>query len=207
MTIGVYALIFSNDNVYIGSSAGSCEGRLYKHLLGLRKGLHSNRYMQRLFNKYGKPEFMILQECGNPKGMRIKEIIIRLREQAWIEAQDKKMCINVGSAYPNSMYGKLVSEKTRGRMSKAQKGRYISEEHRHKISDSTIGKHHSEGTKKKMSVSMYVRKVRDGYINSPETRKKLSEINKGKKLSKEHRRKISEAVKQHWAQKRSENDL
>ena len=173
-SIGIYALIFPNGKVYIGSSVRSCEGRFRGHLRGLHKGCHNNPRMQRLFNKYGEPEFQILQECGDPKGMRIKEIIIRLREDKWIEAQGSD-AINCGRAYPCPMFGRHHSEETLKKISEYRKGRC-----------------HSAITRKKMSKSL------KSYYHSPEStenRKMLSEANKSKHVSEETRKKISESLK------------
>ena len=157
MTIGVYALVFPNDDLYVGSSISSCEGRHRSHLRGLRRGSHRNKHMQKLFNKYGEPEFHILQGCGNPKGMKIKEIIIRLRENRWIKDQGGN-AINYGPAYPCAMFGKHPSEETRKKISKAHKGKIISEDTRKKMSESHKGQIPSEETRKKMSESYKKRK-------------------------------------------------
>lgn len=168
MTIGIYALIFPNGEVYIGSSTKSCEGRYVDHIRALKHNLHSNPHMQNIFNKYNIPEFRILQECGNPKGMKIKEIIIRLREDKWIDAQDGNT-INCGRAYPCVMFGRYGY----------WNGKIFSESHRRKLSESRKGRIFSEETRKRLSKSL---KGRLG-------------ANKGKKFSGEHKRKISESLK------------
>jgi len=176
MTIGVYALLFPNNDNYIGSSVKSCEGRHRDHTRSLRKGCHENQHLQNLFNKYGEPEFHILQECGDPKGMRIKEIIIRIREQSWINAYGI-YAINKVPAYPSSMYGKIVSKETRNRMSESRMGRPATMK----------GKHHTEEAKRKIS------EASKGRTCSEETRNKMREARKGMELSEEHKRKIGEA--------------
>ena len=191
---GVYALVFPNSKVYIGSSVKSCEIRHRSHLRRLRKGIHRNKHMQRLFNKYGEPEFRILQICGDPKGMKIKEIIIRIREQAWIKDQGVD-AINCGPAYPNAMYGMHHSVGTIKKLSEAWRNRVVSEETRKKMSMLHTGMHCSEETRRKMSES------KKGKKRSDETRKKMSEAQKGnthwlgKHHSKKARKAISEALK------------
>ena len=75
-----------------------------------------------------------------------------------------------GEKHP--MYGKLVSEETKRKLSEAAKG-----------------KHHSEETKRKMS------EARKGKHFSEETKRKMSEAAKGKHFSEETKRKMSASIK------------
>lgn len=59
--IGVYALLFQNDKVYIGSTSKSFESRRYEHLNNLVKQKHHNKHVQRTYQMYGEPEFLILE--------------------------------------------------------------------------------------------------------------------------------------------------
>lgn len=68
-------------------------------------------------------------------------------------------------------------------------GRLQTEETRRRISRANIGKCHTDESKEKM------RKVHLGKKMSLESRKKMSEWRKGKKLSKQHRKNVSIALK------------
>ena len=77
--------------------------------------------------------------------------------------------------------GKIVSEETKQKMSKALKGHLCNEETKRKISAANKGK-----------------------IVSEETRIKIGEASKGRYLSEETKKKISEARKKYLANKRGE---
>ena len=116
--------------------------------------------------------------------------------------------------------GAIKSEKTRRKMSEANKGKNnpnygksLSEETRRKMSEARKGENHpnygkslSEETRRKMSEAQkgkirseeHKRKnseAHKGKTHSEETKKKLSEANIGKTLSEEHKRKMSEVQK------------
>lgn len=185
--IGVYALLFQNDNVYIGSSAVSCEGRLTTHLSDLHKGNHCNAKMQACFNKYGDPEFQILEVCKNPKK-------VTTREQAWLDAQPSDVLINFGPALPNALFGKGLTDEHKRKLSLAQKGKKL-----------RLGKRHSDKTKRKLSELAKGNKNMFGKKFSAETRKKMSLANigkpahnKGMPMSDEQKMKISQSMKLYW---------
>ena len=94
---------------------------------------------------------------------------------------------NKGKNNPN--YGKSLSEETRRKMSEAQKGKIRSEEHKRKNSEAHKGKTHSEETKKKLS------EANIGKTLSEEHKRKMSEVQKGKIRSEEHKRKMSDVRK------------
>lgn len=174
--IGVYGLLFSDNKVYIGSTSVSIGGRFHSHLKALKRRKHFNIHVQRTFDKYGEPEFLILEECNDSK-------IVTILEQAWIDAQDKERILNFGPALPNAMFGKTSP----------MKGKKLSAETRKKMSISLkgnknmLGKKLSDETKRKMSLAG------KGKIITAETRKKLSELATGKIPTVEARKKMSEA--------------
>lgn len=182
MSLGIYALLFQNNKVYIGSSSVSCEGRLASHVSDLRNNHHGNVKMQRCYNKYGEPEFQILEICKNPKKVTIIE-------QTWIDAQEADALINFGPAFPNALFGRPVSDETKKKISEATKGKFVSEETRKKISEYQKGKHPSDETRKKLSQSHKGKtSPTKGKTLSDEHKKKLSELAKGNKnmLGKHH---------------------
>lgn len=59
---GIYAIIFSDDNIYIGSTIDSFERRWQDHRKDLRQGCHSNYMVQDLYDRYNHQcEFKILE--------------------------------------------------------------------------------------------------------------------------------------------------
>jgi group I intron endonuclease len=153
----------ANNKLYIGSAA-SLSNRKQKHLSDLNTGKHHNRYLQRVYNKYGKDYFIFkVVEYSE------KESLLE-REQFWIDRFDFKNELYNLTPTAGSSLGCKRSDEFRRKISEANKGKKLSDEHRNKISDSSKGK-----------------------IISEKQRKIISEANKGKKLSDEHRNKISEA--------------
>ena len=78
---GVYKITnIITQKVYVGSTTKSFSERWSNHLKLLRKGVHSNQYLQRSFSKYGEDsfEFTILEICS-------KKSFILEREQYWID--------------------------------------------------------------------------------------------------------------------------
>ena len=61
---GIYKIICSNTNFYIGSSK-NIQQRFYKHRRELRKGVHKNEHLQNSYNKYGEEcfELVIVEVC------------------------------------------------------------------------------------------------------------------------------------------------
>lgn len=47
-----------NDKTYIGQTIQKIEQRFHTHRSRLRKGNHSNSYLQRSWDKYGKENFL-----------------------------------------------------------------------------------------------------------------------------------------------------
>lgn len=98
--------------------------------------------------------------------------------------------------------GRILSDKTREKISKGNLGKKMSEESKQKNRESQLGKKHTEETKQKIRESSTGRKL------SNEARKKISEANKNKKISEETRKKMSEShkgEKNHmWGKKHTE---
>lgn len=90
--------------------------------------------------------------------------------------------------------GRVVTEETRRKISKANKGKtggIHSEEHRRKIIGAFKGRAHSEESRCKISES------KKGHVTSEEHKRKISEFQKGRAHPEEHRRNQSEALKGH----------
>lgn len=80
---------------------------------------------------------------------------------------------NKGENHP--MYGKIISEEHKKKLSKAHAGKTLSESHKKKISESQKGKSHTLETRMKLS------NIRAGKKLSEETKKKIGEAQKGEK--------------------------
>lgn len=235
---GVYALVFtlgSEIKIYIGSTARSFERRRYEHFKQLKQGQHNNSYMQNLWDKYGAPEFIILEICEDPNS------VIHC-EQKWIDKVGPAKLINLGPAFPSPNFGRRYitgprSLATRKRMSQAAFRRYQSPESREQTSQTNkkqwsvpeirekriramSGHKLTDETKAKISQSKIGKK---GFPKSQETREKLSLAAreryqltenrektalslKGKPKSLEHRKNLSIAQSKRWAKSRGENE-
>jgi len=65
MSSGIYIIKnIQNSKVYVGSSV-NIKNREYKHFWMLERGVHDNSYLQKSYNKYGKPSFIfeVVETC------------------------------------------------------------------------------------------------------------------------------------------------
>ncbi len=62
-TVGIYALVFKDNSTYIGQSLDISKRRT-THLRSLKNNTHHNKLVQGKFNKFGIPEFIIIEECS-----------------------------------------------------------------------------------------------------------------------------------------------
>lgn len=151
---GVYVIKnLKNNKSYIGSTSciNGFKERWKTHKRELRKGIHSNDYLQKSWNKYGEDnfEFEILEKCN-------KSLCIE-REQFYIDTLNPEynLCKIAGSTLgrkhteetkkkisQNREYGdpwnkgKSMSNESKLKMSKAQKKSEKSKEHRDKLAKS-----------------------------------------------------------------------
>ena len=184
---GVYALVFHTDageKLYIGSTVQPFQNRLRNHLCELRHYRHRNRYLQHLWNKYGKVEFRMLEVCPE-----MQETDLRLREQYWIENTSPSKLLNFGPAVPSPIFGKKHSDVTLAKISQASKRNWADPEYRAKQHAALVLK-----------------------FQKPEIHENMSRAHKGKPLSPRNkaaviaalrtpavRAKISQASKRNWA--------
>ncbi len=204
------ALCTKNNKKYIGQTTEGLKKRRQQHLSG-RKRL--NTYFHKALNKYPQElwKWEILSTCYTKEDLDFEEIF-------FIE---KFITLNQNFGYnlkSGGSYGKH-SEKTKKKISEANKGKKRSEETKKKISKSQQNmseetknkmskakQNMSEETKRKMSESckgkfkgeknpMY------GKHHSEEAKNKISEGNRNKKMTEEAKNKISEGNR---GKKRSE---
>ena len=160
---GIYKITcVVNNKCYIGQSK-SIKKRWYAHKSELRKGTHQNKYLQRLYNKYGEETFVfeVIEECSLD--------IIDDRERYWINyfgGVDSIMNCNWESGgHKHKTYSleqrKIISERYKGKSfsPKTQfkkgcipwnKGKKATPQAIENQRKSHIGKHMSEETKEKL---------------------------------------------------------
>jgi len=222
MKSGIYQIENkTNGNRYIGSTV-NLRRRWREHLRKLRHVQHENQHLQAAYDKYGEeafdfsvlehiesvsllaereqhyfdtlnPEYNIAPTAGSCLGRPCSPETRRRLRRFWTTERRQ--------ARANKMRRRVVSEKTRRKLSVALSGeghpnynKHLNEETCRKISEAQkgergnmYGKHHSAETKHKMS------EAHKGKSLSDEHCKNMSKARKGKLLSKEHRRKLSEA--------------
>ncbi len=152
---GVYKIIDGKDRVYIGSSV-NMKNRISNHKRDLRNNRHSNKKLQRSWNKYGE-EFFYFEELET-----CSKADLIAREQYWLDTSQPYYNI-LRTAY--SVLGLRHSEEfkqarrkfrhsdeTKISMSKTRLGRKFSEEHRENISKALTGNVVSGATRLKLSV-------------------------------------------------------
>ena len=190
MNSGIYIIINKkNGNRYVGSSV-NLKKRFRDHRCYLRNDMHDNGHLQRSWNKYGEDvfEFRILFYCDPELCIAFEQRTMDVLDPEYNIAPVAGSCLGVKFGPP--------SDKTRAKMSAAQKGRTFSEEHRKKLSAANMGNRHSPETRAKMR----------GRKMSKESRAKVSAAHKGRRHSEETRAKISASVKTYWAMRNAIQD-
>lgn len=180
MTSAIYKIqsIIKPERIYIGSAI-QIKRRWYKHLYELKINKHNNPKLQRHFNKYGSTDlvFIIIEPCF-PEFLFIREqyyvntlnpwfnIVKKIGTNSRViskKTKDKLSIVNLG---------RKVSDETKKKISIANKGRQLTDEHKRNLSISGKGKH-----------SNY-RPTKEQTLKRIETRRKLDHFkswNKGRK--------------------------
>lgn len=152
--------------IYIGSTYIFSK-RKFEHLWNLKNKIHTNGFLQNLYNKYGEEKFIfsILEECE----MNMNSLINC--EQKYIDKyrndknytmvnlspiagttlgvkQSKETCEKKRKSMIGKNKGKIRTKEQCESQSKRQKGRIISEEHKMKISNKLKGKINTNKPKK-----------------------------------------------------------
>ena len=168
-----------NGKVYIGQTINTLEQRATEHI-GESKG-RNKTYFSNALKKYGVDSFAweVIRICNNINELNAWEQYYIL----YCNSMNRKFGYNLQSGGLNY----IVSDRTKKRMSIANKGKNLSREHREKIGKAHLGKKKSKEHCRNMSIS------RQNMTN--ETKLKMSESAKGKVISKETRDKISKTLK------------
>lgn len=142
---GLY-IIWLSDSHYYGGRTSNFKHRWKNHLLALQRGLHSNCFMQAVFNIHGRFEPSILETENDPNS-RVTQ------EQRWLDSNvGKEDCVNFNKSALGPQ-GCVRSAETRAKMSAAALRRAPP----------------SKETCKKISLA------KTGYVNTPEARARMSE--------------------------------
>lgn len=166
-----------NGKFYVGSSV-NVEGRIFKHLSFLRRGIHPNAHLQAAFTLYGESAFAyeLIEECGKDQLLAC--------EQSHIDSL--RPAYNICQVAGNTL-GYQHTEEAKAKMSAFNKG-----------NTRNLGNKHSEQTRRRLSEMASQRRV------SPETRAKIARAvtgnksNTGRKLPEDHVAKIANASLKMW---------
>lgn len=206
---GVYKILNLNTGkVYIGSGAVSIKGRWKDHRNNLRKGTHSNKYLQGSWNKHGENAFLfvVVLFCDPCDCIKHEQIYI-----------DKHKAANPKFGYnrrvkAESNLGMFVRPETGRKISLANKGVKKSREHCLAISKSLRGKKKSETAIRNVANAKRGKKLTDSqkaaisrglklaHQIDPSFRLRVANKTRGKKRSQESIEKVR-AV--HLGRKRS----
>lgn len=163
MKSAIYLISWTNNHHFYIGQTQNFQTRKNRHLSSLIRNKHHNLRVQRVFNKYGEPQFHIVEEC------EIEEL--DQREQFYLDLLfSDPNCLNVSKYAEAPNRGLKHSEKTKKKISNAAKGE----------KSCWFGKKHTEETRKKMSA---IKKGRCKGENNSFF---------GKKHSKEFKQKLSE---------------
>ena len=173
MAKGIYCYVDKKDNqiVYVGKDSNIDKNKRDRH------HLTPSKYNQQPINR-------ILQ--NNPDRYTYQVLVWSVEDENILNALEIQYIRQLQPRFNFTEGGEGISgyrhtEKSRKKMSKAQKGE----------NNSMYGKVHSEETRKKMGENNA--RYWQGKTRSEEARKKMSESQKGKTLSAETRKKLSEA--------------
>lgn len=171
---GVYKITcVANGKCYIGQSK-NIRKRWYSHKSLLKKNKHENKYLQRLYNKYGVEQFTyeILELCSIEK--------LDERERYWIAQNGGVDSIQNCNWESGGHKHKTYSLEQRKLISERYKGKSFSPENQFKKGQAPWNK----GKKATPQAIENQRKSHLGKHLSEETKAKLSAFWKGKKFQK-----------------------
>lgn len=145
---GIYIIVSPKGKVYVGQSV-NLRKRKYEHFRLLRSQKHSNKHLQRAYNKYnGDLEFYVIEYISDIS-------ILTEREQYWMDAFNSYDCGYNQTVAADSSVGITRTEEQRKVTSKIVKSLWQDAEFVSKVKSS-----------------------RQKYLDKPETRLKMSEASK-----------------------------
>jgi group I intron endonuclease len=121
---GIYKLEWKDSGYYYYGQSVNLKERKVQHFTKIRKQKHCNKVIQRISDKYGLPEFIIIELCEYDK---LDEI-----EQGYINFHiSNKKCCNL-SPTASSNRGYKWSEESKKKISEIAKNRVVSDETKEK---------------------------------------------------------------------------
>lgn len=185
MQSGIYKISQINTNNFYIGSAVDIPKRWVRHRSQLDANTHHSKYLQRVYNKYGKDSltFEVVEFCEKNQ--------LLAREQHYLD--ELKPIFN-SYKVAGSPFGFKHSEETKRKISELQKGRKVNFSEQGKANIiAALKKPRSEETKRKMSEA--AKKRNNDYLRKPEVIEKVAAKHRGMKRSEETKQKISEAKK------------
>ena len=123
---GIYKITtIHNNKFYIGSAIKPFKRKL-EHFNTLKHNKHTNTYLQRVYNKYGKENFKVEVLINCPK-----EHLIELEQLFFDELNPN---YNIQKIAGGSALGLKRSKETCEKISKALKGKKLTQEHKNNLS-------------------------------------------------------------------------
>ena len=128
---GIYRIVCDADGKYYFGSSKNIDHRWRCHKSDLRKNIHDNVFVQRVWNKYGEKSFRIeLMEV-------VSEDDLTKVEQRYLDEHiDKFDCMNIANAVVGGTRGKKLSDATRKKMRVAALRRWSDPQFRKKMKES-----------------------------------------------------------------------
>lgn len=126
--ISIYKIVRNNDILYIGQAL-DFNRRKNHHFTRLAAGKHKNIHLQRIHDKYGGLEMLVVEEVSNKSVLTSREIhYIKLL---------KPIC---NMQIPNENDSWTFTEDRNRKISESNKGKPKSAEHRANIAKAKLGK-------------------------------------------------------------------
>lgn len=172
----IYKIEDNKGRIYIGSSVDSRK-RKNAHFLALKKGLHSSKKMQNVYNKHGVEflKFEIIEQVES------SSLLIE-REQFYIDSLNPWYN---SAKTAGSLLGVKRSEETKQLQSVQKIGKRIhSEEFKRNLAERNRNRIWTAEMKSKISIA------NSGVFVSLETREKLSKAGNNRILTSEHKERI-----------------
>lgn len=198
----------STGSLYAGSSV-HIPSRWLQHKAHLRRGVHHNMRLQRVYDKYGPEEFELLTVgyCERDDLIRCEQLVIDALHANGVDVMNTCPVAgsNLGRKLSEETKRKMIETRRRNgtlrppqatidAMIEANRGRIISDEHRAKLSEAS--KSNSGTPARRAQFAAYIQKGADSNRGKPISQERvdaLVAINTGSHRSAESKAKMSRA--------------